>query len=90
MKLTSLRRLKDGGSDHLAVNIISFKSLDPSDSSFIQHLRAERPSCTHLGSLPLDVYRNTLAVEERRVGSREVWILKQDALLQTLQPQLLE
>lgn len=31
-----------------------------------------------------------MAKEERGVGGRKVWILKQDALLQTLLPQLLK
>lgn len=45
---------------------------------------------TYRGPLPFDGHWNALAKEERGVGGRKIWILKQDALLETLLPQLLE
>lgn len=45
---------------------------------------------TYLGPLPLNLDRNTLAEEERGVSGGEVWVLKQDPLLQTFLPQLLK
>lgn len=46
--------------------------------------------CTYRGPLPLDGHWNTLAKVEWGVGGREIWVLKQDALLQALLPQLLK
>lgn len=54
----------------------------------IQTLRRSAP--TYLGPLPFDLDGNALAEEERGVGGREVRILEQDPLLQTLPPQLPE
>lgn len=45
---------------------------------------------TYLGPLPLNLNRNFLAEIQWRVSGREVWVLKQDPLLKTLLPELLE
>lgn len=47
-------------------------------------------SCTHPGPFPHEGDLGPLAIEERGVVGWEVWILKQDALLCALLPQLLE
>lgn len=59
--------------------------------SWKQCFKQHRPcACTYRGPLPFDGHWNALAKEERGVGGRKIWILKQDALLQTLLPQLLK
>lgn len=47
-------------------------------------------ACTYRWPLPLDGHWNALAKVKRGVGGGEIWVLKQDALLQTLLPQLLK
>lgn len=58
--------------------------------NFTFYILQEQPlRVTHLRPLPFKVNRDTLTKEERAVNSREVGILKQLSLLQTLLSQLL-
>lgn len=74
-RTTPFHHTQDTSTQETGINII----LQNHDSTEV--LTYRRP-------LPFKVNRDSLAEEERFFHGREIWILKQLSLLQTLQPEL--